>query len=599
MLLKHKVIVFLLAIMTSFLSISIFSDNYIFYSVMRSIESQNARIDLMNAGSKNNTVKLLDYDADNTELISPNWFKRSNGIGKVLQFKMKRRWRSYSFTFQAIGDGTLNIQFRGKERKIDNRRYPALVDFNHIYVNEKKYADTRKTVWHDKPYSIKIKVKDGDKIVLNMEGRKHIFRMSDFHKFYHTNFRMVLAVFIISCLFYSFLVNMYVKGRKMGGHRIDMLFIVLFFIILVIPMIHISDKNRSIAENRNLAIYDPMVKYGKFNMNYGNKVDKWFNDRFFGRENIMGLYFSIVLKLNKYPSIGGAIYNSKTNWMFNLYQINNRKSVDDKKIKEINNVLNNFNHYIENKNIKLYFLIVPAKVDIYRDDAKFYKNISDIRYGDLIENIKNESQFPVIFPYKELVEFSKHDFVFFKTDHHWTDWGAFAGYQALMDEIKKDFIHINIADIDDYIISYNKYVRSDWGRDFHKGQTANLLGQHGSNQDFLDVKYSYYDPKNNIKHEIQKRDGKYTFKYFKNDGNNSLRAIICGTSMNEDLLQFIPQSFNEVLYIRLNNVQKVSAKDQYKIQKLYDKYISEFNPDLFILCLTESNLSNLINLMKD
>ena len=76
---------------------------------------------------------------------------------------------------------------------------------------------------------------------------------------------------------------------------------------------------------------------------------------------------------------------------------------------------------------------------------KFYKEITGIRNGDLIEYIKKASRFPVVFPYEELVEASRQDFVFFKTDHHWTDWGAFAGYQVLMNEIKKDFPYVNIA----------------------------------------------------------------------------------------------------------------------------------------------------------
>lgn len=596
---KHKVTILVLAIITSFLSIAIFSDNYIFHSVIRSMGSQNARIDLLNAGAKSNSVKLVSHEADKAELLSPDWFKSSNGVGKVLQFKMKRSWQHYDVTLQAIGDGTLNIQFRGKDRKVNGRRYPAIVDFKNVYVNGKKHIGSRKAVWHDKPYTVKLKVKDGDKIILKMEARKHIFRMSDFHKFYHTNFRMVLAVFIVSCLLYSFLVSMYAKGRAMGGRRADMLFLVGFFIMLVIPMLHISEEVRSKAERRNLAVYDPIVRNGKFNMNYGNKVDKWFSDRFWGREEIMESYFRLVLNLNSYPNIGGAIYNSDTNWMFNLYQINNRKSIGNKTSKEIISSINKFNQYIKAKGAKLYLMIVPAKADVYRDETKFYRDIKGIRNGELIEKIQKESQFPVVFPYEKLVEFSKRDFVFFKTDHHWTDWGAFAGYQVLMDEIKKDFININIANADDYEVYCNKYIRSDWARNFYNGHTTRLLGFSSKDSHFLDVSYFYYDPKNNLRHTFINRDGKYIFKHFKNNSIETLRAIICGTSMNEDLLQFIPQSFNEVLYIRVNNIQKVPGKDIFKVRKFYNKYIDEFKPDIFILCVTESNLPDIINLMKD
>ena len=79
--------------------------------------AQNTRIDLLNAGAKSNSVKLVSHKADRAELLSPNWFKKANDMGKVLQFKMKKRWQHYEVTLQAIGDGTLNIQFKGKDRR--------------------------------------------------------------------------------------------------------------------------------------------------------------------------------------------------------------------------------------------------------------------------------------------------------------------------------------------------------------------------------------------------------------------------------------------------------------------------------------------------
>ena len=125
--------------------------------------AQNTRIDLLNAGAKSNSVKLVSHKADRAELLSPNWFKKANGMGKVLQFKMKKRWQHYEVTLQAIGDGTLNIQFKGKDRRVNGKRYPALVDFKDVYVNGKKHIRSQKTVWHDKPHTIKVKVKDGEK----------------------------------------------------------------------------------------------------------------------------------------------------------------------------------------------------------------------------------------------------------------------------------------------------------------------------------------------------------------------------------------------------------------------------------------------------
>jgi len=369
---KHKAVVFILAIMTSLLSIAIFSDNYIYQSVITSIGKQNARVDIKNSGLKSNTVKLISHESENVKLTDPNWFKNADGIGKVLEFKIKRHWKPQSFTFLAVGDGNLQIHFRGKVRNINGKRYPALVDYKNIYVNGKKYTGDKKTTWHDQPYTITFQVKDGDKIILNMEARKHTFRLSDVQQYYHTNFRMVLAVFIVSCLLYSFLVSMYAKGRSMGGRRSDMLFLVGFFIMLVIPMLHLSEEKVSKSENRGLAVYDPILRNGKFNMEYGNKVDKWFSDRFFCREHVITMYKDINLNVNAYPRFGGIVYNKNTGWMFRESDLS--WNIPQNTVSEAISNVNDFYTWLKKRNINLYTLIVPCNTAIIWKKHLFIKN---------------------------------------------------------------------------------------------------------------------------------------------------------------------------------------------------------------------------------
>ena len=69
--------------------------------------------------------------------------------------------------------------------------------------------------------------------------------------------------------------------------------------------------------------------------------------------------------------------------------------------------------------------------------------------------------------------------------------------------------------------------------------------------------------------------------------------------MNESLLQFLPESFKEVKYYRLNNVKNVSSKDDFKLLSRYQTDILAFEPDILIAVFTEENLLKLNMLNKD
>ena len=65
-----------------------------------------------------------------------------------------------------------------------------------------------------------------------------------------------------------------------------------------------------------------------------------------------------------------------------------------------------------------------------------------------------------------------------------------------------------------------------------------------------------------------------------------------GTSMQENLNGFLPYSFKNLKYYRLNS-GKLSKKEQYKVIKYYKKDILDYNPQILILCLTMDNLDSI------
>lgn len=353
--------------------------------------------------------------------------------------------------------------------------------------------------------------------------------------------------------------------------RIDIVFLTIFFILLFVPMLHISDAEKSEQENRMLAKYTPLIDYrGGYNLKYGKNFDAWFSDRFWGRDELIKVYYKIK-KINKY-TITAKASKLKNDWYFNDNELSTLTISEKQKVQYKKNIQYLLQFCKEN-NIKCYMEIVPAKI-YYAKDGLINNKLKE--YNDtlpqFIKYIKETLNFEIIYPLDELKEADKSDYVYFKTDHHWTDWGAYIGYQALLKQLKKDFPDIYEAKEGDFDISYSKKVRAEADRKYWQGYTCNLLYQ---NQDCsLNIDYKYYDGKN--KHinaisygEFHNSDGKY-------------KALLIGNSFTENFKPFLVYSFKDIKRFRCN----IAPNDNLKLSR-WKKEILEFKPDVLILLFQE------------
>ncbi len=128
----------------------------------------------------------------------PQWMRDSKGNqGIMVQFPVSYLQKSYQITLTPRGNDkemSLEINFRGKDLRVDNQRKPAYVRFENIRLNGKTVADER-TVWHDKSFRYKIiQVSDNSDIVLSFDVRKP-FSATDIR------WRREIGLFMICSLF--------------------------------------------------------------------------------------------------------------------------------------------------------------------------------------------------------------------------------------------------------------------------------------------------------------------------------------------------------------------------------------------------------------
>lgn len=384
---------------------------------------------------------------------------------------------------------------------------------------------------------------------------------------------------------------------------INLIYVAIFFVIIIIPMLHISNEKFSKEENRALATWKPLYSNSSgWNYNFGNDYDKWFSDRYTYRDFYINLYSKLVLPLDNIYRKKGSFWNKNNNWMFGQFE---NKLISPMEEKLLVKNIKHFNQFCRKNNIKLYIIIVPIKFDIYYQYAYPYKqnkqNLKAIQ--KIITNLAEQTEVPIIYPYNQFKKMSKNNLIYFKTDHHWTDYGAAITYEMLINKIRQDFNNIHAFKDSDYNTFYSNKVRSDWERDFHSGRTYEFLGLNYSGEKLdkiLDQKYLYYDNKNEkLLRTLYFEDSFYKTKTFVFPLGADLKALLIGTSNSENLMQFFPYYFKNSKYLRINYIEGLPIKEQKNIIHLSENLIKNYKPRIIILCLSASNIQEIAQSLKD
>ena len=593
-----------ISLIITFLIVGMFAPLYgastMFDSIYRSqFSNKKSTVQLSNTtggGNSNGYINVLlpqgsyDYCKDKENCI-------------ILTEKISSDWQNHKIQFQTFGSNQVTIRLSSPKKENSKRiKYPVVVDYQNLKINNKLIFSETKALLDDKPFEYTLKVHNGETVELEADIRRHHWTFDEIKDLQHFNPLMLLSIFILA-FFFSYQIVQYVAQYKILQHysRIDIVFLVAFVILLLIPASHISKEEKSMRENRILASFPSLFINNTFNTNYTKQFEDWFNDRFRGRRTFLELYTNLKTA-NVMIKTDQASYHKKTHWIFNQNQVHHQ-TLSYQTNAEILLTFQNMNNFFIKKGIKFYILIVPEKIDLYKNFVEIYRsafwtqtessfNISTIDF------LKKNATFPIIYPLEALKKASEKDFVYFKTEHHWTEWGAYQGYTELIKSIQKKYPKIKVLGEDAFEIFYNNKVRGDWDRKFGIGESfglVNLGSEEINEKEVLDTPYKYYTPKSSLKQDISDKLG---IKHFINvKSTNHIRVALIGTSMNENLLPFLPYSFYELKYFRMNwgDIQE----DMFKLFKRYKKDILDFKPDILILSVSSANLPDLIDLTKE
>lgn len=458
--------------------------------------------------------------------------------------------------------------------------------YNHNDTNELNYLGIGKIKYFKRGYLIAFNYKP---------------KIKYWNLFKINYFALSLIIFISFIIAYFSLekISKILKNIYNQKSKPDLIFVIIMFLLLFIPMQHINLNKISENENRGFTTYkDIYTKDKGINFNYWNDLSQWINDRFFTREQLISLNTNITCSINQfYCQSNNSFLYKKGNFMYDNSIIGLKKINENKKniLKEYAHNINELQKYCDNENIKLYFLIAPRKYDFFNYKIT-YKYIPD-QADEIIKYLNKHTKTKIIYPQKEMQTANKQTPVYFKTDHHWTKKGAYTGYYALIQEIKKDFPDVIILNEKSLIKYYDNRVKEGFDSKFNNGNTYKRLRiPNNMASNILDTPYLYYT-------NPQKKDLKLIKEYskdlknlydekedkrfeFKKGYNKSVMLI--GNSFAGNLLDFLPYSFKHT--VSYNDNRKKMNFEYYK------RIIEIEKPDIIIINFNSANLYRINNL---
>ncbi len=554
---------------------------------VRTLFTEEARLDLLYFGKLTGS-EPFQYKVS-PQPFQGTWLYWDNVHRPNLSLRAKGQWQRLSLQLKAQRDGKIDMLFRGPEVQDEyGASYSVLIDWRNIKINGKTILPKCKAFSFKNPFMKQLSVKKDDVIQVEGEFRRHHFTVYDFTRLTMGKFWFLITGNLLF-LFLTYRLLSYIQGG--GIRRSDAFLLTIFFPLLFIPMIGISDAVKSVRENRVLAEKPELKDLFKERSDYGRQYENWFNDHFGGRVSLLKLHDDFQNKLSCIIRTNGAIYFKESGWGFLMPLVSNM----DCSLPLLQSIVQNIvqlNEFCQRNQIKLYILEVPRKESVYKEflsdkygfDEKQFVKVS--RAQETIRKEARKHHIPYIYPYEALRDAAKSDFVFFKCSHHWTDWGAFVGYRELMKEVCEDFPDMPVSSLSDYRKSQNWLQRDTYYRayelpvhfyQFFNDRHLALLSERSF--------YNYYDHNDGDKMVVQVN--KFTKNFFYPNGKH--KVMLIGTSQNDNFLQFLPYSAAQTRYIRLN-MAPVKDADLFKIFKLYKKDILAFKPDVLILSISTDNL---------
>lgn len=261
-------------------------------------------------------------------------------------------------------------------------------------------------------------------------------------------------------------------------------------------------------------------------------------------------------------------------------------------------ILNKYNERL-GSDVKIYSMIPPTNSEFVQ--LKRYKGITDSQNEALgFLKSKLDRRITSINVYDALNK-HKDEYIFFRTDHHWTALGAYYAYEAFMETIREPAVPLEQYEE----LDLGDFLGSSYTKTLNKSLEKNP-DQVVAYKPFTSNEYLMYDGKTEKKAEVidlkytDKITNKYltfmstgggTWSVIKTDVNNGKKIVVIKDSFGNAFVPFLLPHYEEI-YVVDARFYSIKATGKNITQFVEDNEIDEV---LFLIYMEDVNWHKFMN----
>ena len=296
------------------------------------------------------------------------------------------------------------------------------------------------------------------------------------------------------------------------------------------------------------------------------KIDKHYNNQFGLKSEMVNIFTGFKIDvLNEDPLPNRAI-TGKDGWYFLGNQYNElfndgfgNFDYTESELLQIKQYLQNLKEGLASRGVEFYIVVPPNKHRVYSENLPYQLHQKDTRLEALNSYLKKEMDFNIIDLRDTLIANKKDHLLYYKTNTHWNDIGAFIGYQKTINVLDPSIPKISLSD---YTIASDTIKRGDITEMINLKSNESTITLHKK-----------------ISSQVKSIKSTYRFKRFKNYNRDKI-LVMYGDSFSTAWIPFFNESFGETIYLRGYNVDY--------------NFIDHKKPDIVIFEVIERNLSSIL-----
>lgn len=237
---------------------------------------------------------------------------------------------------------------------------------------------------------------------------------------------------------------------------------VLFLGLILLPLlVSLLGHRESTAatEKREMAPQPPwklaLDSFGQFS----NLFEKYYGDSFGLRENLIRWNNRLRIGLFGESPVRG-VKLGKSGWLFysDEWELEDYEDVTyfrQDELEKIRDTLEQRRKWLARRGIKFFIVVAPNKSTIYSEylPQSIHKIGKQSRLDQLEAYLSNYPKIELIDLRKPLFSAKPEKRLYDRTDTHWNDFGAFVGYRAIVERIKKELPNVGRLSADQFSVT--------------------------------------------------------------------------------------------------------------------------------------------------